>query len=55
MPNLIGKNLQDVRDAIQQLTSNEVFYAGSTSEWCELIARHARESPSRYRSFAYHR
>jgi hypothetical protein len=30
MPNLIGKNLQDAQDAIQQLTNNEVFYTGST-------------------------
>lgn len=30
MPNLIGKNLQDAQDAIQRLTSNEVFYTGST-------------------------
>ena len=30
MPNLIGKNLQDAQDAIQQLINNEVFYTGST-------------------------
>ncbi|WP_199178206.1 hypothetical protein [Mycobacterium hubeiense] len=30
MPNLIGKNLQDAQDAIQQLTNGDVFYSGST-------------------------
>jgi len=30
MPNLIGTNLQDAQDAVQQLTNNEVFYTGST-------------------------
>ena len=30
MPNLVGMNLQDAQDAIQQLTNNDVFYTGST-------------------------
>lgn len=30
MPNLIGKNLQDAQDAIQELTNGDVFYSGST-------------------------
>ena len=30
MPNLVGMNLQDAQDAIQQLTNNDVFYTRST-------------------------
>lgn len=30
MPNLIGENLQDAQDAIQELTDNEVFFSSST-------------------------
>jgi hypothetical protein len=30
MPNLIGKDLQGAQDAIQSLTSDAVWYSGST-------------------------
>lgn len=30
MPDLIGGNLQDAQDAIQALSTNEIFYSGST-------------------------
>jgi hypothetical protein len=30
MPNLIGRNLQDAQDAIQQLSNDDVFFTGST-------------------------